>query len=161
MQGKRTAANRRALATAAWVALVALLTFYIIFQLNGNFSPELTVDTATAATERLSRSYSGYVLRNEVVLTSANGGYCDYLITDGGYSASGAELARVYPTVSQDVSERLSALDRRIALLEIGAQRLTTGGLEQALSALGQKYRDLTDCLSIFTVLSRTAARRS
>lgn len=148
MQGKRTAANRRALATAAWVALVALLTFYIIFQLNGNFSPELTVDTATAATERLSRSYSGYVLRNEVVLTSANGGYCDYLITDGGYSASGAELARVYPTVSQDVSERLSALDRRIALLEIGAQRLTTGGLEQALSALGQKYRDLTASLS-------------
>ena len=70
MQGKRTAAKRSKLTTVAWVALVAFLTFYIIFQLNGNFSPELTVETATAATERLSRAYSGYILRNEVVLTS-------------------------------------------------------------------------------------------
>ena len=148
MQGKRTAAKRSKLTTVAWVALVAFLTFYIIFQLNGNFSPELTVDTATAATERLSRAYSGYILRNEVVLTSENQGYCDYLITDGGYSASGAELARVYPTLSGNAAERISAIDERIALLEVGVQRLTTGGFESALSSLGQKYRDLTSSLS-------------
>ncbi len=159
MKRKLTEKKRRLITTFAWVALVAFLTFYIVFQLNGDFSPPLKLATAGLATETLTRSFEGYILRDEVVLTAQNGGYCEYLVSDGGYSASENELARVYPSGNAETAARISVLDWRIGLLEECSQRLTTGGMDQAAGGIGQSYRDLTASLSSGNTLAALEAK--
>ncbi len=160
MQKKLTEANRRVISATAWALLVAFLTFYIIFQLSGDLSSALVTAHATSASETVTRSFEGYILRDEVVLTTSNAGYCDYLVANGGYSGTGAELARVYPSGSDEVAARLSAIDERVALLEATSDRLTTGGMDSVTSGLGESYRELLTALSFRNTSAALEARR-
>ncbi len=160
MRKKLTEANRRVISTLAWGALVAFLTFYIIFQLNGDISSALVTGHATSTSETITRSFEGFILRNEVVLTTVNGGYCDYLVPDGGYSGTEAELARVYPSGNAETVARLAVLDERIALFEATTERLTTGGMDSVTSGIGESYRDLLAALSSNNTCAALAAKR-
>ncbi len=160
MRKKLTESNRRVISTVAWVALVAFLTFYIIFQLSGDISPALVISHAASASETITRSFEGFIMRDEVVLTSQNGGYCDYLVKNGGYSGTDAELARVYPSGNSETAARIKSLDERIALLEETSDRLTTGGMDGVTSSLGESYRDLLTALSSGDTSAALAAKQ-
>ncbi len=159
MRKKLTEANRRVISTLAWVALVAFLTFYIIFQLSGDLSPALVTSHASSTSETVTRSFEGFILRDEVVLTVSNGGYCDYLVPHGGYSGTEAELARVYPSGNAETAARISELDRRIELIEAASERLSTGGMDSLTTSLGESYRDLLAALSTEDTSSALAAK--
>ncbi len=160
MRKKLTESNRRVISALAWVLLVAFLTFYIIFQLSGDLSPALVTAHATGASETITRSFEGFILRDEVVLTASAGGYCDYLVKNGGYSGTEAELARVYPSGNAETAARIAELDARIELLESTSDRLTTGGMDSVTSALGESYRDLLTALSTNDTSAALAAKQ-
>ncbi len=160
MRKKLTESNKRVISTASWVLLVAFLTFYIVFQLNGDISPALVTSHATITSETVTRSFEGFILRDEVVLTAEGGGYCDYLVENGGYSGTEAELARVYPLGNAEIAARIAVIDERIALLEASSERLTTGGMGNLTFTLGEGYRDLLAALSVFDTSAALAAKQ-
>ena len=118
MQRNRSEKTRNIWQTFMLIVVAALLTLYVVYHLVKGFSPALDTDTAVRATETVVRTYDAYIMRNETVLTSQNKGYCDYLIDNGDYSKTSAELARVYQSYNADIAKRISEIDKRIELLD-------------------------------------------
>ena len=117
MQKNQAKKTKHVRITLVWIALACVLTFYVLYHLVKGFTPALTTETATRATETVVRNYDAYIMRNETVLSSESRGYCDYLIDDGDYSKTAAELARVYASDSKEVAARIAEIDKRIELL--------------------------------------------
>ncbi len=118
MQKNQAKKTKRVRMVPIFIALACVLTFYVIYHLVKGFTPALNTATATGATETVVRNYEAYIMRNETVLTSGNSGYCDYLIGDGDYSKTDAELARVYTSDREDVALRIAEIDERLAILQ-------------------------------------------
>ncbi len=117
MQKNQAKKTKHVRITLVWIALACILTFYVLYHLVKGFTPALSTDTAVRAIETVVRNYDAYIMRNETVLMSENGGYCDYLIDDGDYSKTAAELARVYESSNKEVVARIAEIDERIELL--------------------------------------------
>ncbi len=103
---------------AALGAVCVLVACYTFYHLLGLFEAEMETYAAGVTTETKVLSYSGYIFRDEVVLTSEYEGVVDYRVGDGVKVSEGQELATVYSEGSRSLREGVRRLDEQIAVLE-------------------------------------------
>ncbi len=94
--------------------LIACYTFY---HLLGLFDAEMETYAAGVTTETRVLSYSGYIFRDEVVLTSDYEGVVDYRVGDGVKVSEGQAIATVYSEGSRSLRQEVRRMDDQIAVL--------------------------------------------
>ena len=129
--------KKRLVKTLSWIVLASFSLLYLLIHLLRGFSPKLVTGNTVLASEELYSVFDAYIMRNETVLYSSSSGYCDYLIDDGAYSKTEAELARVYNTENADVEKRIKEIDARIELLTQSAEILNTVGIRNTRNSIG------------------------
>ncbi len=103
------------------VGVVCVLIFlYTVYHIVGIFGEDVTTYAAGITTESNVLSYTGYIFRDEKVLTSNNKGLTKYLVSDGTKVAEGQKLAVVYEK-NQGEQNYIAKLDEYISILESGA----------------------------------------
>ncbi len=100
--------------------LIACYTFY---HMLGLFDSEMETYGAGITAETKVLSYSGYIFRDETVLTSSNSGVVDYAVRDGVKVSQGQKLAEVYEKGSSAMRDAIRRLDDQIAVLEEGVEQ--------------------------------------
>ena len=126
--------------TSQRVALAAiglLIMTYTVYHLSGLFRDTISTFAVGVTSEVTSINYSGYVFRDETVLTSPNGGAVEYHVEDGTKVSRGQQMATVYEKGDASVREQIRLLDAQIALLEKGTTGLVgvdMGELKQGVS---------------------------
>lgn len=120
------------------LGIVCVLIFaYTIYHLSGIFSEDISTFAAGVTTESTVLNYSGYVFRDEDVLTAPYGGVVDYHVADGTKVSNGQSLATVYE-YGADQRAQLRRVDEQIAVLERGVgdgvSGLEMGELKKSVS---------------------------
>lgn len=101
--------------------ILAGIAFYVLYQVTGAYSGEVTVTAARYFSVEDVYSFNAYIFRNESVLLSSNKGVADYLVEDGSHVSAGTELIRVYENGAGEKHEfyaRMAELKYQISLLE-------------------------------------------
>ena len=132
------------------VGIVCVLIFtYTVYHLVSLFGEDIETFAAGVTTETTVLHYSGYVFRDETVLTSPNAGMVDYAVEDGVKVAKGQELATVYQkgTESRDTVRRL---DDQIAVLEQSTRETVKG------ADMGELKQNVSD--SYYTLIKLLAS---
>ena len=102
------------------LGIVCVLVFaYTVYHLSGIFTEEISTFAAGVTTETTALHYSGYVFRDETVLTAPYTGVVDYHVADGTKVSSGQALATVYEYGAEQ-RQQLRRVDEQIAVLEQG-----------------------------------------
>ncbi len=118
--------------------IFALIFSYALYHLVSLFGEEISTFAAGVTTETTVVSDNGYIFRDEVVLTSPYEGAVDYQTESGVKVSKGQALATVYEEGSAETREKLSRLDRQIALLEesfgSGMGTAEMGALKESVS---------------------------
>ena len=73
--------------------------------------------------------------------------HCDYLIDDGAYSKTEAELARVYNVKNAELESRIKEIDERIEILTYSACILNTVGIRDTRSNIGNYHHAIMRAL--------------
>lgn len=115
--------------------IFVIAVIYAVYHLASLFSgDDIKTIASGVTTHSVTVGGSGYVFRDETLLTSDNKGTVDYLATDGGRVSQDQSLANVYAKGDVETREAILALDRQIALLENssgGSEPLDMGTLRQ------------------------------
>ena len=122
--------------------IFVVAAIYAIYHLGSLFSGDgiKTIESGVT-THTVSVSASGYIFRDEKMLTVDNSGVVDYVAADGSKVAIGDEIANVYKGNSAD-RENVMQLDRQIAVLErsaIGSEPLDYGALRSEANDIYNK----------------------
>lgn len=112
---------------------------YAIYHIASLFDEEIATIASGVATERTVVDTTGYIFRDEVLLTSQNSGVADYSVADGARVSVGDTVASVYKSGSEMSKARLKSLDKKIALLE----KSTESG--RVLANLPEVEEDISD----------------
>ena len=101
-----------------WLAL-AFVVFYLFMQVYSVFINPVTTDTVYSYSTYSGFSGTGYIVRNETIVTSNTGGSLSFTVGDGGRVAKGGTVAVVYEN-GQDADRQLKIdrLDEQIKTLE-------------------------------------------
>lgn len=127
------------------VACFLIICYLAFLFYNANFS---MVQTQTVALSSYADSiYStGYVVRNETLITNDTQGIVSYEFDDGGKVAKGGTVATVYKTESDATAHKeMAQLDNEIAQLKktnLASHTMATG-IDAINSQLNQKITDL------------------
>ena len=121
------------------LGVVCVLIFaYTLFHMTSLFGETLSTYAAGVTTEATVLNYSGYVFRDETVLTSPYGGVVDYHVEDGTKVSEGQSLATVYENGENEDREEMRRLNAQIAVLEQSTgdalKGLDMGELKQSVS---------------------------
>ncbi len=112
--------------------IFAIAVVYAIYHLMSLFNGDaIKTIEAGVTTHTVTVGGSGYIFRDEVLLTADKTGVVDYEVSDGARVSAGQKLATVYQGDGQ-LREMVSALDRHIAVLErsaLGTEPLDMGAL--------------------------------
>lgn len=120
--------RKSSFAQRAAVGAVCVLIFgYTVYHLIHLFGEDVSTFAAGVTTETTTLNYSGYVFRDEVVLTSANSGVVDYHAEDGVKVAKGQDLATVYERGSESSRAAIRRLDAQIDILEQSSEETVRG----------------------------------
>lgn len=95
-----------------------LIVGYTFYHLIGLFDADVETYAAGKTTETTTLNYSGYLFRDETVLTSPYTGAVDYQVEDGVKVHEGQKLASVYADGDVSTREAIQRIDRQIAVLE-------------------------------------------
>ena len=145
MVKKKRKITKKALTSGLiWTLVAAIFTGYMLYHILTGISPAMETGVAVNGNEKMTVSFDAYIMRNETVLTSANTGFCDYLVGNTDYSKDEAELARVYASGGEDIEKRIREIDREIALLSECARLANAGNTKEDVM---NAYRDLTFAL--------------
>ncbi len=106
----------------AIVLIFVLIAVYTLYHLSGLFDTEMKTYAVGATSETRVVGGTGYLFRNETVLTASHGGVADYRVKDGVKVSEGQTLAYVYEGGGASEREAIRLLDDRIALLEQSLQ---------------------------------------
>ncbi|MBQ9783633.1 MAG: hypothetical protein IJW44_03840 [Clostridia bacterium] len=110
------------------VGIVCVLIFtYTVYHLVSLFGEDISTFAAGVTTETTVLNYSGYVFRDETVLTSPSAGLVDYYVEDGVKVAKDQELATVYKSGTVSERESMRRLDAQIAVLEQSTSETVKG----------------------------------
>lgn len=143
MKNKTKKPNKRLVSSVLLTAAALFIAFYIVYQLSGYFSVTLATAPAVSATEKVTETYEGYIMRNETVIFSDNGGYCDYLCESGSYPGIENPIANVYSTADESLVNEIKALDRMIYLTEYLSANIGTVSLSSAVETVRDEYHEL------------------
>ena len=118
--------NSAFLSRLAMGIIFLIAVIYAVYHLVSLFTgDDLKTIAAGVTTHSVKVGGSGYVFRDEVLLTSENRGAIEYLTQNGGRVSEEQTIANVYEGNDQTVREVILSLDRQIALLE-----QSTGGVQ-------------------------------
>ena len=127
----------------------ALIFLYTVYHVVGIFDSEISTFAAGVTTETTAVSGSGYLFRNETVLTSSYTGAVDYHVPDGTKVAKGQALATVYEQGDIGTREQLRLLDEQIALLEQSTpDQLAALDMGELKASVSQTYDALVKLLA-------------
>ncbi len=124
---------------AALGVIFVLIACYTFYHLLGLFDTEMETYAAGVTQESTVLRYSGYIFRDETVLTSSYSGVVDYRVSDGVKVSEGQMLARVFQEGSSSLREQIRRMDRQIGILEESTER------SAALPDMGEIKSDLKD----------------
>ncbi len=99
--------------------IFVLIFSYTVYHIISLFSEDVSFFAAGVTTEEKVISYSGYIFRDEELLTSDYTGVADYLVEDGSKVAEGQEVATVYEENGK-YQDYIEQINEYIYLLEEG-----------------------------------------
>ena len=117
----------------AMVIIFVVAVIYAAYHIISLFSGEdIKTIASGVTTHSVTVGGTGYVFRDEVLLSADNKGAVNYLVKDGGKVSAEQTLADIYEGSGVLVRDMVIALDRQIAILEQstgGAEPLDLGAL--------------------------------
>lgn len=125
-----------------FVIVVIYAVYHLISLFNGD---NIKTIEAGVTTHSVTVGASGYIFRDETLLTANNTGVVDYQVENGAKVSSGQKLASVYKGQGQ-LRESVLALDRQIALLEkssLGTEPLDLSALRNEANDTYYKLMEL------------------
>ena len=110
--------NKSIVSFFKWLA-IGFAVFYVFMQVYSVFINPVTTDTVYAYSTFSGYETTGYIIRNETVVTNSTEGALSFSVEDGGRVAKDGTIATIYKN-EQDAenSGRLEQLSKRIELLE-------------------------------------------
>ncbi len=139
--------------SALLTALVALasvgLVGYFGYHLIRSFTSDVTTSPAYDITESEYRRGTGYIFRSEENITTDLRGTPDYKVSDSSRIGVGELICELYTSVTDDISAKIAAIDREIAVLEevLGTGVIETG-IPEALGSANAAYNKIMEHLS-------------
>ena len=138
-----------ALLTLAVAAASVGLVLYFGYHTVRTFTSDITWAPAYDVTEKEYRRGVGYIFRSENSIRTNISGTPDYLVADGERIGVNELICHLYSSLGDDVKNRISEIDREIALLEsIVDTGVIETGLPEALSDAGSSYSEIMLLLS-------------
>ena len=129
---KKNSAFLSRLAMGFIFALAVIYTLYHVISLFAGDNIKTIVSGVT--THSVTVGGTGYIFRDETLLTMDNTGVVDYLVADGEKVSLNQNIANVYEGGDGDMRELVLKLDRQIALLEessLGSEPLDLSSLRK------------------------------
>ncbi len=133
--------------------LCLLAVVYVIYHIALNFRKDAELFAVSRMTVTDSETFTGYLFRDSITLTSYAGGVCYYPYEDGEKIASGKVAAYVYRSASTALTEQIENLQKQINVLHAGSR---VGGTN--LQALQKEIDRLSYQISEKTAKGNTAA---
>lgn len=98
---------------------IGFAVFYVFMQIYSVFINPVTTDTVYAYSTISGYDTTGYIVRNETVVTNTVNGSLSFSVEDGGRVAKGGSIAVIYNSEQEaDRQVRIEQLDEQIDLLE-------------------------------------------
>jgi hypothetical protein len=124
---KRVRTYKQVTVNAVIIAVVLFLLLYMTVQFSRNFDIHVSTQRTHTVTDRQYAYLTGYIFRDEAVVSVDNGCIIDYLIADGEKVGVGHAWADIYKTelVGDELFDKqreLDALGERIRLIEAGIE---------------------------------------
>ncbi len=113
MKQKNTAFSNR---IALGLACILIFT-YTLYHLIGMFDSTISTYAAGVTSETTVLTETGYIFRDETVLTSSYSGVVDYHVKDGTKVSAGQNMATVYENGTSAVKSNLRRMDDRLSVL--------------------------------------------
>lgn len=102
-----------------WLA-IGFAVFYVFMQIYSVFINPVTTDTVYSYSTFSGYETTGYIVRNETIVTNSTEGALSFSVEDGGRVAKDGVIASVYKSEDDaDKQARVEQLEERIALLEM------------------------------------------
>ena len=114
-----------------FVLAVVYALYHVVSLFTGN---DIKTIVSGVTTHSVTVGGTGYIFRDETLLTMENTGVVDYLVDDGEKVSLNQNIANVYADGESDMRELVLKLDRQIALLEkssLGSEPLDLASLRK------------------------------
>lgn len=112
--------NKISIRKIATTAVAILLLVYVGYQIYLSQYTGLETETAMYSTLSDSIDTTGFIVRNEKVITANYTGILNYVVDDGEKIASGGEIAEIYPTEEDAAAKnRIERIDDELARLAV------------------------------------------
>ncbi|MBQ3490323.1 MAG: hypothetical protein IJA86_07015 [Clostridia bacterium] len=117
------------------VALCLLAAVYLIYHIAHRLRPEAEFFAVRPYTANDSQIFTGYIFREETVLTSQISGSCNYHYYDGEKIPANRAVADVYPFGNKEVFSRISDIKKQIEIFRsaMSLGKLTVGEVNQKI----------------------------
>ncbi len=110
--------SKRVATILKWAAVV-FVAIYLIAQVYSGLINPVTTDTVYIHSSYTGYDTTGFIVRNETVISDRVDGILSYEVSDGGRVAKGGTIAMSYPnSLAADNRIKIEQLDKRIATLE-------------------------------------------
>lgn len=116
-------------------ALCALAAVYAIYHIARVMRPDAEFFAVRPYTAKDSQVFTGYIFREETVLTSYSGGMCNYHYYDGEKVAANRSVADVYRYGNESVAAQIADVKKQIEILRrsMSLGKLTQAEVEQKI----------------------------
>ena len=127
----------------------ALIFSYTVYHLISLFGTDISTFAAGVTTETTTLHSSGYVFRDETVLTSPLSGVADYHVADGTKVSKDQPLATVYEDGTRAQRGELRSIEKQIAVLEQSTGEAIRGlDIGEVKQSVGESYGMLINMLA-------------
>lgn len=118
--------------------LCLLATVYLGYHILNNLRSDVTLFTVRPYTAKDTASFTGYIFREETVLTSRTSGLCHYLYYNGEKVGADKTVANIYRYGGENVEEAIHDHKKQIEILRRSESlgRLTIDEVEKRISSL-------------------------
>lgn len=117
------------------IALCVLAVIYAVYHIARGMRPDAEFFAVRPYTAKDSQVFTGYIFREETVLTSYSGGMCNYHYYDGEKVPANRSVADVYRYGNETVSSQIAEIKKQIEILRrsMSLGRLTKAEVEQKI----------------------------
>lgn len=117
------------------ISLLAIAAIYVIYHIAYSLRPEAEFFSVRPYTAKDSQVFTGYIFREETVMTAYTGGMCHYHYYDGEKVPANHVVADVYRYGNESVAAQLRDIKDRIEILRrsMSLGRLTKAEVEQKI----------------------------
>ena len=120
------------------LCLCAIAAIYLIYHIVRGMQPDAEFYAVRPYTARDSRIFTGYIFREETVLTSYTGGMCNYHYYNGEKVPANRSVADVYRYGNEAVASQIADIKKQIEILRrsMSLGRLTKAEVEQKIELI-------------------------